>query len=226
MCYLFPVIESGQYPHLLFMVVPASVDSASLMVSESADVPDQSSSSDDLCSLEVQGSDLSPYTALCTCTSPEHSHSTRPHARSHTNLDHSESSVTHDSITHSLEDVMAPEKDESSITIQPSTESRERVSMKLTLPDPPPVSEVQPCASDSGALPSPSGRPRGARLYFSVWSPSSTSVPHPSSTSARTLQARRYRKLARIVRSTSDPISCNSVHRRMWPFTSLCLDYI
>lgn len=187
-------------------------------VSESADVPDQSCSSDDLCSLEVQGSDLSPYTTLCTsCTSPEHS--TRSNTRSHlTNLDHSESSATHDSVTRSLENVVAlPERDESSITTQPSPESRERVGMKLTLPVPP-VPEVQPCASDSGPLPSPSGRPRGTRLCFSVWSPSSTSVPHPSSTSARTLRARRYRKLARIVRSTSDPISCNSVHRRMSAF--------
>ncbi|KAF4090916.1 hypothetical protein AMELA_G00031060 [Ameiurus melas] len=184
----------------------ASVDSASPMVSESADVPDQSCSSDDLCSLEVQGSDLSPYTTLCTsCASPEHS--ARSRARSHTNPDHSE-----DSITRCLENVAAPERDESSKTTQHSTESRERVNMKLTLPVPP-VPEVQPCASDSGALPSPSGRPRGARLCFSVWSPSSTSVPHPSSTSARTLRARRYRKLARIVRSTSDPISCNSVDR-------------
>ncbi|KAF5904407.1 protein FAM, partial [Clarias magur] len=187
----------------------ASVDS----VSESADVPDQSCSSDDLCSLEVQGSDLSPYTTLCTsCASPEHG--TRSNTRSRlANLDHSGSSVTRDSVTRSLENVVAlPERDESSITTQPSPESRERVGMKLTLPVPP-VPEVQPCASDSGALPSPSGRPRATRLCFSVWSPSSASVPHPSSTSARTLRARRYRKLARIVRSTSDPISCNSVHR-------------
>lgn len=197
------------------------------MVSESADVPDQSCSSDDLCSLEVQGSELSTYTTLCTCTSPEHSHSThshsRTHSRSHANLDHSESSVLHDSITHSLENVVAPDKGESYVTTQLSTESRAQVSMKLTLPDPPPVPDVQPCASDSGAIPSPTGRLRGARLCFSVWSPSSTSVPHPSSTSVRTLRARRYRKLARIVRSTSDPVSCNSVHRRMSAL-SLCLN--
>lgn len=219
-CYLFFGNEYRWYRNLFFSIIlPASVDSASLMVSDSADVPDQSCSSDDLCSLEVQGSDLSPYTTLCTgCTSPEHS------TRSHANLDHSESSITQDSITRSLENVVAPERDQSSITTQPSTESTERVGMKLTLPVPP-VPEVQACASDSGALPSPSGRPRGARLCFSIWSPSSTSVPHPSSTSARTLRARRYRKLARIVRSTSDPISCNSVHRRMSAI-SLCLDYV
>lgn len=215
--------------HLYYLLIlapvlyhsPASVDSASLMVSESADVPERSCSSDDLFSLEVQGSDLSPYTTLCTsCTSPEHG--ARSHTRSHANLDYSESSITQDSVTRSLENVVAPERDESSITNQLPSESR--VSMKLALPVPP-APEVQPCASDSGALPSPSGRPRGARLCFTVWSPSSTSVPHPSSTSARTLRVRRYRKLARIVRSTSDPISCNSVHRRMSAI-SLCLDYV
>lgn len=184
-------------------------------MSESADAPDQSCSSDDLCSLEVQGSDLSPYTALCTsCVSPEHSNSMRSYAHSHATLDHNESSIPQNAITRSGENVVTPEKDESFITTQPLTESKERVSVKLTLPVPPPGPEVQPCASDSGAVPSPSGRQRGARLCFSVWSPSSTSVPHPSSTSARTLKTRRYRKLARIVRSTSDPISCTSVHRR------------
>ncbi|XP_037251382.1 protein FAM189A1 isoform X3 [Falco rusticolus] len=47
-----------------------SVESTSLMVSEAVDVPDRSYSSEDLCSLEVQGSlhsaDLSPY-----CTTPK-----------------------------------------------------------------------------------------------------------------------------------------------------------
>ncbi|XP_028812411.1 protein FAM189A1 isoform X2 [Denticeps clupeoides] len=44
----------------------ASMDSASLMVSEIADLPDHSCSSEDLCSLEVQGSDSSPYGMLHT----------------------------------------------------------------------------------------------------------------------------------------------------------------
>ncbi|AWP01499.1 Protein FAM189A1 [Scophthalmus maximus] len=71
--------------------------------------------------------------------------------------------------------------------------------------------------------PSPPSRPRGPRLCFSVWSPSSTS--QPPSTSAQSVYspserprvlraARRYRKLARIVRSTSDPISCSSATGR------------
>ncbi|XP_045072246.1 protein FAM189A1 isoform X2 [Coregonus clupeaformis] len=45
----------------------ASVDSASLMVSEEvAEIPDHSCSSEDLCSLEVQGSDSSPHGTLHT----------------------------------------------------------------------------------------------------------------------------------------------------------------
>lgn len=106
------------------------------------------------------------------------------------------------------------------------------VSRKLTLPvtiPPPP----QPCSPTSVASsggtsaisplapspsPSPPSRPRGPRLFFSVWSPASAS--QPPSTSAQSgyspserprglRAARRYRKLARIVRSTSDPISCS-----------------
>ncbi|KAK0151229.1 Protein FAM189A1 [Merluccius polli] len=115
-------------------------------------------------------------------------------------------------------------------------------SRKLTLPvtlAPPP----QPCsptslASSGGtsalsplppsASPSPPApaRPRGSRLCFSVWTPSSSSssssssIPPPA-TSARSgcspgdrprgfRAVRKYRKLARMVRSTSDPISCSS----------------
>lgn len=106
------------------------------------------------------------------------------------------------------------------------------MSRKLTLPvsvTPPP----QPCSPTSVASsggtsafsplapslsPSPPARARGPRLCFSVWSPSSQ-PPSGSSTSAqssspdrpRGLRAtRKYRKLARIVRSTSDPLACST----------------
>ncbi|XP_035275832.1 protein FAM189A1-like isoform X2 [Anguilla anguilla] len=111
----------------------ASVDSASLMVSEVADLPDHSCSSEDLCSLEVQGSlhsasDLSPYGTPRTaptdgsCTSLEHSArcSLRHHGparRRHHDDDedagHSESSRTQDpSPDWSSENVGAPEREE------------------------------------------------------------------------------------------------------------------
>lgn len=101
----------------------------------------------------------------------------------------------------------------------------------LSVPIPPPP---QPCSPTSVASsggtsaispmatspsPSPPSRIRGPRLCFSVWSSSSASQPPSTSTQSghspserpRVLRAaRRYCKLARIVRSTSDPISCSS----------------
>ncbi|KAK1802163.1 hypothetical protein P4O66_021831, partial [Electrophorus voltai] len=233
----------------------ASVDSASLMVSELADLPDQSCSSEDLCSLEVQGSDISPYGTLRrapatdSCGSLEGSSCSplRCHTSSRSRLLQSEASVARDSMAHSPdwspENAAVPEKGESTAVSPPSAWWREQANQKLILPTAPPT-EAQTCASPgavprvAGATftsslpscspPSPPGRARGPRLCFSVWSPSassssSSSMPQPSSTSAhsgsltcervRGIRAPRYRTLARIVRSTSDPISCNSIDR-------------
>uniref|UniRef100_A0A8C1L1B2 Family with sequence similarity 189 member A1 n=1 Tax=Cyprinus carpio TaxID=7962 RepID=A0A8C1L1B2_CYPCA len=130
----------------------ASVDSASLMVSETADIPDHSCSSEDLCSLEVQGSDSSPYGTLRivpndgSCTSLDHSTHSSLRRQTLARLDHSESSVTQDPKPHS------PQLSPDAVNVQ-----RER---------------------------------------------------------PRTLRATKgYRKLARIVRSTSEPISCTSISR-------------
>ncbi|XP_038139720.1 protein FAM189A1 isoform X1 [Cyprinodon tularosa] len=258
----------------------ASVDSASLMVSEVAD-QDQTCSSEDLCSLEVQGSDLSPFGTLQTaptngsCTSLELC--TRISSRCHRGLPntdarpsdtgYSESSHTQDSLERSpdwsSENFSNLDQEDSTENTHPSEELRNAMhicdelasakhlpeeppkaqthslikarmmSRKLTLPvtiPPPP----QPCSPTSVASsggtsaisplapslsPSPPIRPRGPRLCFSVWSPSSSS--QPPSTSAQSGQspserprahraAKRYRKLAHIVRSTSDPISCST----------------
>lgn len=256
----------------------ASVDSASLMVSEVAD-PDQTCSSEDLCSLEVQGSDLSPYGTLHTapndgsCTSLElcTRHSLRCHrgqvctdARP-SDTGYSESSHTQESLerspdwssenysnldqedstenTHASEelratmhicDELASAKQLPEEPPKPTPHSlikARMMSRKLTLPvtiSPPP----QPCSPTSVASsggtsaispmapspsPSPPTRPRGPRLCFSVWSPSSSS--QPPSTSAQSSSpdrprglraAKKYRKLARIVRSTSDPLTCST----------------
>ncbi|XP_066513712.1 protein ENTREP2-like [Hoplias malabaricus] len=203
----------------------ASVDSASLMVSEMVDIPDRSCSSEDLCSLEVQGSDSSPYSTLHTapidgsCTSLEHSvrSSMRRDTRSTACPDPIESTVIQDSAATLPENIDLP-----AASLQP----KDGAGTKLTLPVPL-VSEPQPSASSPGAAasarsplacsspsPSPSGRPKGARLCFSVWTPHSSSTSaHGSAERPRTLRAKRYRKLARIVRSTSDPVSCNSITR-------------
>ena len=260
---------------VLFSLFSASVDSASLMVSEVAD-QDQTCSSEDLCSLEVQGSDSSPYgtphtapidgscTSLELCTRrrglpntdarpsdtgySESSHTQESLERSpdwssenYSNLDQEDSTDN----THPCEELRAsmhicdelasakhlpeePPKASTHSLIKARMMSR-KLTLPVTLPPPPQPCSPTSVASSGGTSaisplapspsPSPPSRPRGPRLCFSVWSPSSTS--HPTSTSApsgcspserpRGLRAaRRYRKLARIVRSTSDPISCSS----------------
>ncbi|XP_070985906.1 protein ENTREP2-like isoform X2 [Oncorhynchus clarkii lewisi] len=229
----------------------ASVDSASLMVSEEvAEIPDHSCSSEDLCSLEVQGSDSSPYGTLHTaptdgsCISLELSARFSHHHRGPTRLDdtgYSESSHTQDSIPHSpdwsIENSNILEHEEPKGGVKLHANLRERASRKQLILPVPPTPPSLPSASPSAATasieaasaaqslpacpsPSPPARPRGSRLCFSVWSPSSSSsspASQPPSTSApaerpRMLRSgRRYRKLARIVRSTSDPISCTSI---------------
>uniref|UniRef100_A0A3Q2E9U5 Endosomal transmembrane epsin interactor 2 n=1 Tax=Cyprinodon variegatus TaxID=28743 RepID=A0A3Q2E9U5_CYPVA len=107
--------------------------------------------------------------------------------------------------------------------------ARRKLTLPVTIPPPPQPCSPTSVASSGGTSaisplapslsPSPPIRPRGPRLCFSVWSPSSSS--QPPSTSAQSGQspserprahraAKRYRKLARIVRSTSDPISCST----------------
>lgn len=218
------------------------------MVSETADIPDHSCSSEDLCSLEVQGSDSSPYGTLRivpndgSCTSLDHSTHSSLRRQTLARLDHSESSVTQDPKPHSPQlspdAVNVPEKEE--ITgVKPTsrTQHRERTNKKLILLFPP--STPSQCASNSAVTstaatasaltpsactsPSPTAQLRGTRLCFSVWSPSSSSSqPHATSALSnpsqrerpRTLRATKgYRKLARIVRSTSEPISCTSISR-------------
>ncbi|KAK7176473.1 hypothetical protein R3I93_000647 [Phoxinus phoxinus] len=215
----------------------ASVDSASLMVSETADIPDHSCSSEDLCSLEVQGSDSSPYGTLRivptdgSCTSLEHSTHSSLRRQTPARLDRSE-----DSKPHSPQ--LSPEKEEiTAVKPMSRTQHRERTNKKLTLLFPP--STPSQCASNSAVTstadaasaltpsictsPSPTAQLRGTRLCFSVWSPSSSSSqPHATSTLSNSSQRERprtlrstkgYRKLARIVRSTSEPTSCTSISR-------------
>ncbi|XP_013982284.1 protein FAM189A1 [Salmo salar] len=233
----------------------ASVDSASLMVSEEvAEIPDHSCSSEDLCSLEMQGSDSSPDGTLHTaptdgsCISLELSARFSHRHRGPARLDdtgYSESSHTQDSIPRSpdwsIENVNILEHEEPKGGAKLHANLRERASKKQLILPVPPTPPSLPSASPSAAAaaatasveaasaaqslpacpsPSPPARPRGSRLCFSVWSPSSSSsspASQPPSTSApaerpRMLRSgRRYRKLARIVRSTSDPISCTSI---------------
>lgn len=255
----------------LLYIHPASVDSASLMVSEVAD-PDQTCSSEDLCSLEVQGSDSSPFGTPHTapidgsCTSLELCSRHRGLAHTDTrpsDTGYSESSHTQESLERSPDwssenysnldqedsadntelraamhicDELASAKQLPEEAARVSTHSlikarmmSRKLTLPVTLPQPPQPCSPTSVASSGGtsaisplphsASPSPPSRPRGPRLYFSVWSPSSTSQqsstsaqsePSPSERPRGLRAARRYRRLARIVRSTSDPISCSS----------------
>ncbi|KAL1007170.1 hypothetical protein UPYG_G00082950 [Umbra pygmaea] len=223
-----------------------SMDSASPMVSEEVpDIPEHSCSSEDLCSLEVQGSDSSPYGTLHnapadgSCTSLELSarYSHRQHSPAwRDNTGHSESSGTQGTphpAGQSVETTDTLELEEPRGGGAPCTHPRDRASRKqLILPVPPPAlppasttaAPVSIEAASANQLPpacpslSPPARPRASRLCFSVWSPSSSSpASQPPCTSAPTERprmlrsGRRYRSLAHIVRSTSDPISCTSI---------------
>ncbi|KAI2662651.1 Protein FAM189A1 [Labeo rohita] len=195
----------------------ASVDSASLMVSETADIPDHSCSSEDLCSLEVQGSDSSPYGTLRivptdgSCTSLDHSAHSSLRRQTSARLDHSESPVAQDSKPHSPQlspdAVNVPEKEEiTAVKPMSRTQHRERTNKKLTLLFPP--STPSQCASNSAVTstaaaasaltpsactsPSPTAQLRGTRLCFSIWSPSSSSS-QPHATSALSNPSQRDR---------------------------------
>lgn len=223
------------------------------MVSETADIPDHSSS-EDLCSLEVQGSDSSPYgpvpmvATYGSCTSLEHSARSSLRRQARARFDYNESSVAQDSKPQSPQ--LSPDavggldkEENTSLKSTSRTQHRERTSRKLNLPFPSNTpsssasnSAVTSTAGATSALtpsactsPSPTGQLRGTRLCFSVWSPSTSSsvALQPNATSVlsssspherpRTLRATRgYRKLARIVRSTSEPLSCASISRSMW----------
>ncbi|KAI1889541.1 hypothetical protein AGOR_G00163930 [Albula goreensis] len=164
---------------------------------------------------------------------------------------YSESSHTEDpSPDWSSENVSAPEREDPAATVGAATataneRSWEKASRMLVLPPPPPLppplassyAYVAPSSSASGPSPfpqpttsaasashspSPPTKPRGHRLCFSVWSPSSSSSSasasqpprggsSPSERPRPPRSGRRYRKLAQIVRSTSDPLSCASL---------------
>ncbi|XP_025055244.1 protein FAM189A1 [Alligator sinensis] len=191
-----------------------SVDSASLMVSEVADIPDHSYSSEDLCSLEVQGSlrsaDFSPYSTRCkgatnrSCTSLDHSiHRTN-----------SQCSPDEDGSSHSRGSMDRPQgqdyencthgksSDCSSENYSPS--ERESQSSIRENKATPPLKQMKMCC---GVF----SQPAAVRSQ-----PSPCSVPaHASWQSGcpeRTAQQHRIRKyrISNIVRSTSDPVSCSS----------------
>ncbi|TRY53900.1 hypothetical protein DNTS_026476 [Danionella cerebrum] len=185
-------------------------------------------SSEELCSLEVQGSDpsllMGPTGGSCTSLEVSSQCSLRRQTLAQRDVSGDPKPC---SPQPSPDAVNTPEKEETAnVKAASRPHHKERTRKKLSLLFP--ASSASQCSSSSTVTsagtssPSASAPPRGTRLCFSIWSPSSSSQPQstssPSSTSQRerprTLRVSRgYRKLARIVRSTSEPISWTSTTR-------------
>ncbi|MEE6502867.1 hypothetical protein FKM82_004663 [Ascaphus truei] len=193
-----------------------SVDSTTILVSEVADIPAHSCSSEDLCSLEVQSSlrsaDFSPYSTFRTtatgssCASLEHGlhcgfHLTNSQCSpdddgglSRASTDRSqwqdgENYTQSRSLDSSTENFNTSERESQlSVKERKVAQSLKPIKMCCGVFSQPP-GQCQPSPSTQPANPSPhSGRPE------------------------KTIQQHRARKyrIANIVRSTSDPVSCSS----------------
>ncbi|KAM6388542.1 protein ENTREP2 isoform 3-T4 [Pluvialis apricaria] len=193
-----------------------SVESTSLIVSEAVDIPDRSYSSEDLCSLEVQGSlhsaDLSPY-----CTTPkgatDQSCSTLDcSARCRFHRTRSEGFPDEDDSSHSRASTDRSQGQEKNCAHGRSLDcSSENFS--------PLERELQHSAQESNATP-PLKQKKICCMDFSQPPvPSQTSPSFgPTNTSSYTsgqesaVQQHRITKyrISNIVRSTSDPVSCSS----------------
>uniref|UniRef100_H3BGU4 Endosomal transmembrane epsin interactor 2 n=1 Tax=Latimeria chalumnae TaxID=7897 RepID=H3BGU4_LATCH len=194
-----------------------SVDSTSLGVSEAADVPDHGCSSEDLCSMEVQASlrstDLSPYSTIHTavtdgsCTSPENSTRCSFH-RSNSQCSPEDDGEFSGAI---MERNQASEstacKDEralgclsdnfSTVVTESQCACRENTAS-------PPLKQMKMCC--------------GVFSQSSFQSQPASSSVHAGPSShlsclMRPRQQHRCRKagISKIVRSTSDPVSCTSI---------------
>ncbi|KAG8440403.1 hypothetical protein GDO86_006235 [Hymenochirus boettgeri] len=191
-----------------------SVDSTSMIVSDMAEIPVHSCSSEDLCSLEVQSSlrsaDFSPYSTIHTaatgssCTSLEHSFRGGVHlsnsqaspddegsrtSTERSQWQHCENTTQSRSLNSSTENFSTSER-ESHYSVK-----ERKVSQSL-----------KPIKMCCGVFTQPSGQ--------CLPSPSVLTANHGQRTRQmeKTMQqnhSRRYR-IANIVRSTSDPVSCTT----------------
>lgn len=193
-----------------------SVESTSLMVSEAVDIPDCSYSSEDLCSLEVQGSlhsaDLSPY-----CTTPkgatDQSSSTLDYStRCRFHRTHSEGFPDEDDSSHSRTSTDRSQGQEkhrahgrsldcSSENFSPSERGLQSSAQESNAV--PPLKQKKICCVDFSQPPVPS-------QTSPCFGPANTSSHMSGHESAvRQHHITKYR-ISNIVRSTSDPVSCSS----------------
>ncbi|KAM9310863.1 protein ENTREP2 [Gastrophryne carolinensis] len=188
-----------------------SVDSTSMLVSEVVDMPAHSCSSEDLCSLEVQDSirsaDFSPYSTIRTaatgssCASLEHS------LRFGLHLNNSQCSPEDDGSRASVDRSQRQECDNylQSRSLDSSIENfstPERESQLCTKERKMSHIPIKMCC---GVFSQPSGQ--------SLPSPSTLPIapaPHQGRLEKSIQQHAKKYRIASIVRSTSDPISCTS----------------
>lgn len=186
------------------------------MVSEAVDIPDHSYSSEDLCSLEVQGSlhsaDLSPY-----CTTPKgatdhHSSPLDYRTRCRFHRTRSEGFPDEDDSSHSRASTEKSQGQEkncahgrslhcSSENFSPS--ERELQSSAQESNSTPPLRQKKICCVDFSQAPVPSQ----TSPCFGPANTSSYTSSHESAVQQHHIT--KYR-ISNIVRSTSDPVSCSS----------------
>ncbi|XP_010287722.1 PREDICTED: protein FAM189A1-like [Phaethon lepturus] len=193
-----------------------SVESTSLMVSEAVDSPDQSCSSEDLCSLEVQGSLLSAdFSPCCTtlkgatdqsCSTLDYSPRCRFHrTRSEGFPDEGDSSLsrasTYKSQGQEKNCARSRPLDCSSENFSPSERELQSSAHKSNAT--PPLKQKKICCAVFGQPPVPSQ----TSPCFGPTNTSSNVSGHESA--AQQHHITKYR-ISNIVRSTSDPVSCSS----------------
>ncbi|XP_068266501.1 protein ENTREP2 isoform X2 [Nyctibius grandis] len=193
-----------------------SVESTSLMVSEAVDIPDHSCSSEDLCSLEVQGSLRSADTSSY-CTTPKGATD-----QSCSTLDYSTHCRFHRTRSEGF-----PDEDDSSHSRASTDRSQGqekncahgRTSNCSSENFGPSERELQSSAQESNATPPLKQKKICCAVFSQPPVPSQTSPCFgPTNTSSYASGCERagqqhlvtkYR-ISNIVRSTSDPVSCSS----------------
>lgn len=186
------------------------------MVSEAVDIPDRSYSSEDLCSLEVQGSlhsaDLSPYcitpkgTADQSCSALEcHTHCRFHRTRSGGFPEEGDSSLSRASTDRSQGQVKncahGRSLDCSSGNYSPS--ERELQSSALESSATPPLKQRKTCCMDCSQPPAPF-------QTSSCFGPANTSPCASGHEAAVQQQNITKHPASNIVRSSSAPVSCSS----------------
>ncbi|XP_010008856.1 PREDICTED: protein FAM189A1-like, partial [Nestor notabilis] len=186
-----------------------SVESTSLMVSETVDNPDRSYSSEDLCSLEVQGSLYSADLSPCS-TAPKEPMDQSCSTRCRFHRTHSEGFPDEDDSSHSQASTDRSQGLEKNCAYGRSLDcSSENFSLSELQSSAqgsnatPPLKQKQICCADVSQPPAPS-------QTSPCFGPTNASSYTSGKESAVQQHHVTNHRISNIVRSTSDPVSCSS----------------